>query len=111
MKTRTTSKPRILLGAAGLLVTVSQFVYAQNSGYSTSYEPSSRQRLRAESCRKDEVDQGGYCIKRCDENFKLEVNGKKALCRATKSGATRKAVAIEYQTQQPVPNAPPKTGY
>ena len=62
---------------------------------------------------KDEVDQGALCVKRCDEGFKLEVNGNKMLCRATKSGAARKAPPqIEYQPPQPVPNAPPtKPGY
>jgi hypothetical protein len=103
---------RILLGAAAVLVTVSQFALAQTSGYSTTYEPSSRQRLRSEACMKDEVEQGAYCVKRCDEDFKLEVNGKKALCRATKSGATRKPPQVEYQPPPPVPNAPPsKSGY
>lgn len=102
---------RILLGVVGLLVTVSQVATAQ-TGYSTSYEPSSRQRLRSEACMKDEVDQSGFCIKRCDEDFKLEMNGKKATCRATKSGATRKAIRTEYQTPQPATNeAPSKSGY
>jgi len=102
---------RALLGAAGLLVTASQFAHAQPLGPST-YEPSSRQRLRAETCMKDEVEQGALCVKRCDENFKAEVNGKKMLCRATKAGATRKAIQSEYQPPQPAPNAPPaKSGY
>ncbi|MBL0122702.1 MAG: hypothetical protein IPP88_08195 [Betaproteobacteria bacterium] len=61
---------------------------------------------------KDEVDQSGFCIKRCDEDFKLEMNGKKATCRAIKSGATRKAIRTEYQTPQPATNeTPAKSGY
>lgn len=95
-----------------LLVTVTPIAFAQTSGYSTSYEPSSRQRLRSEACMKDEVDQSGFCIKRCDEDFKLEMNGKKATCRAIKSGATRKAIRTEYQTPQPATNeTPAKSGY
>ena len=61
---------------------------------------------------KDEVDQGALCVKRCDEDFKLEANGNKPLCRATRSGAVRKAPRVEYQPPSPVPNAPPpKSGY
>lgn len=102
---------RIVLGTAGLLLTACQFVFAQSSGPS-SYEPSSRQRLRAESCMKDEVDQGAMCVKRCDENFKLEANGRKFSCRATKSGATHVVLPPEYQPAPKLPNAPPpKAGY
>ena len=98
---------RMLIGLAGLLFTASQFAYAQSSSNST-YEPSSRQRLRAETCMKDEVDQGAYCVKRCDEGFKLEMNGKKPLCRAAKAGAAHKAPPVEYlPPPPPAPGSPP----
>ena len=100
---------RVALGVAVLLVTVSQVASAQGA---SSYEPSSRVRLRAEICMKDEVDQGAMCVKRCDPDFKLEENGKKLMCRATKSGAARKAPQVEYQPPPAEPNAPPpKAGY
>lgn len=100
----------LFLCAAGFLVTASQMVSAQSSGYSPAYEPSSRQRLRAEKCMKDEFDHGALCVKRCDEDFKLDLNGNKPLCRAIKASATRKPPRVEYQPPQPAPNQPPPKG-
>lgn len=97
------------LGVTALLVAVSQNAMAQSA---STYEPSSRVRLRTEVCMKDEVDQGAMCVKRCDADFKLEENGKKLMCRATKSGAVRKTPQVEYQPPPAEPNAPPpKAGY
>ena len=96
----------VMIGVAGFLVTISQVAIAQGA---STYEPSSRVRLRAETCMKDEVDQGAMCVKRCDPDFKLEENGKKLICRANKSGAVQKASQAEYQPP-PVPNAPPTKG-
>jgi hypothetical protein len=83
-----------------------QFAGAQPYA-SNTYEPSARQRMRAESCMNDETAQGPLCVKRCDDDFKLETSGRKAICRATKAGAVRKPPKIEYQAPQRNPNAPP----
>jgi len=69
------------------------------------YEPPQRMRL-LEGCMADEVMNGAYCVKKCQEGFRLEMSGPKASCVAVKSDAKYVPPKPEYEA----PKTPPKPG-
>jgi len=70
-----------------------------------SYQPSQRQRTALESCMKDEVSEGAYCIKKCQPNFRLDAQkGKTPVCVAT-SAAARAPVSTAAPAWEPPPKA------
>jgi hypothetical protein len=78
---------------------------AQGSG--PRYEPSQRQRL-LEGCMKDEVMNGAYCVKKCQQDFRLELGGRTPACLATKSDAKYTPPKPEYETpKKPLPAGAP----
>ena len=69
-----------------------------------TYEPNQRLRTAAETCMKDEVMEGAYCVKKCQPNFKLDTHrGKTPVCVATSAAARPPA-----STAPPVWEPPPK---
>jgi hypothetical protein len=44
------------------------------------YEPSQRLRTGMETCMKDEVMSGANCVKKCQEDFKLDVSVRPPIC-------------------------------
>ncbi len=48
------------------------------------YEPSQRQRLRRESCARDEEALGPHCVKKCEQGFSLSLADNKPACRSLK---------------------------
>lgn len=106
-----TAKTRRLAG--GLILSAMACMWSGTAAAQggPGYEPSYRQKLRAESCGKTETAEGPYCIKRCDPDFKLEMRATKPFCRATSGSAQRKPVAVEYQPPVAQSNAKPVAGY
>jgi hypothetical protein len=77
--------------------------HAQGSG--ARYEPSQRMRL-LEGCMKDEVANGPNCVKRCQADFRLDLNVRPPVCIATKTDARYTPPKPEYQA----PATPPPPG-
>ena len=80
------------------------------------YEPSRRQRIRRESCMRDEDDAGAFCAKRCDTGYRLVPGSKPPLCRSVKPlppgqkpGPVRRQVSSEpYKpVETPAPGKKP----
>jgi len=62
------------------------------------YEPPQRMRAGAmDTCMKDEVMNGNYCVKRCAEGFRIELGARDASC-----------IAVSANAQVP---PPPKPNY
>lgn len=69
-----------------------------------SYQPSQRLRTALETCMKDEVLEGAYCVKKCQPHFRLDVQkGKPPVCIATSAAAK-----IPASATPPVWEPPPK---
>jgi hypothetical protein len=51
------------------------------------YEPSQRLRTALDTCMKDEVMNGAYCIKKCQADFRLDVTTRPPTCYALKPEA------------------------
>jgi hypothetical protein len=77
--------------------------HAQGSG--PRYQPSQRMRL-LEGCMKDEAMNGPNCVKKCQADFRLDLNAKPPVCIGTKADAKYVPPKPEYQT----PATPPKPG-
>jgi hypothetical protein len=66
------------------------------------YETSSRLRLPAEvGCMKDELMHGPSCVKKCQENFRLEFEGKVAVCIGLKADARYEPPKPEFTPPPP----------
>jgi hypothetical protein len=79
---------------------------AQQQQRVTHYEPSQRLRTGIETCMKDEVLAGAYCVKKCQEDFRLDASSRPALCIATRPNA-------RFEPQKPnftPPDKPLPTG-
>jgi hypothetical protein len=92
----------ILMG--GLLAAMA-LPQAWGQGGGSRYEPSQRLRL-LEGCMKDEVMNGPHCVKRCQQDFRMELGGKTPQCIAVKADAQYVPPKPEYET----PKTPPKPG-
>jgi hypothetical protein len=62
----------------------------------THYEPSQRLRTAIETCMKDEVMNGAYCVKKCQEDFRLDLSSRPPLCIATRPNARYEPVKPGY---------------
>jgi hypothetical protein len=71
------------------------------------YEPSSRVRIGLDTCRKDEVEHGPNCVKKCQPDFRLDVTTRPATCYALRPEARYVPPKVEYSTPE---KAVPKTG-
>lgn len=70
------------------------------------YEPSQRLRTGIETCRKDEVMNAAYCVKRCQEGFRLDVSKRPPVCVGLRADARPVPAAPAYK---PTPAAPAPT--
>jgi hypothetical protein len=93
----------ILVGA--LLAASMALPQARGQGSGQRYEPPQRMRL-LEGCMKDEVMNGAGCVKKCQEDFRMDFSGKKPACVAVKSDAKYTPPKPEYET----PKTPPPAG-
>ena len=104
----------VLVAATGWIATEAVTVLAQqkpNAGtvYYDQYEPSERQRLRRETCAKDEESMGPYCTKKCDKGYLMVKGSKPARCRAIEPlapGVMPTAVRKQVGVQPPPPGPP-----
>lgn len=78
--------------------------------YYDQYEPSRRQRLRRESCTRNEDESGAFCVKRCDTGYRLVPGANPPRCRSIKPlppgqkpGPVRKQVSEPYKPLEPPP--------
>src|SRR5262245_41620982 len=102
----------LLALAAGCVVPATNAVAAQQKAYYDQYEPSERQRLRRESCMRDEEPIGPYCVKQCQKGYVLVAGSKPPRCRSLEPlpsgqlpGPVRKQVGV--QAPPPGPRQPP----
>jgi hypothetical protein len=93
----------IMVGA--LLAASVALPQARAQGPTPRYEPS--QRLRAlEGCMKDEVMNGAYCVKKCQDEFRMDLATRPPSCIGLKSDVKRVPPKPEYET----PKTPAKPG-
>jgi hypothetical protein len=52
-----------------------------------TYEPQRRLRTPLDTCMQTEVMQEAWCVRKCQSNFRMEMQGGKARCIATKADA------------------------
>jgi hypothetical protein len=53
----------------------------------THYEANKRNKVGVETCMKNEVLDGAYCIRKCQEGFRLDIKSSPPLCIATSPNA------------------------
>jgi hypothetical protein len=78
----------------------------QTSTYYDMYEPSVRQRLRRESCARNEEPIGPYCVKDCEKGYRLIAESKPPRCRSIEPlppGSMPRPVRKEVGIQPPQP--------
>ena len=93
---------RALLIASGVVVA---FAAAAQSAM-PRYEPSTRIRLSGEAgCLRDEVANGPMCVKKCQADFRLELESRPPACVGTKRDARYEPPKPEY-----TPPAKPPAG-
>ena len=97
--------------------TVQQKSATLNKTYYDLYEPSQRQRLRRETCMKEETSLGPFCVRNCMAGYVME-EGRPARCRSIQPlplGSLPPSTVRKEIGTQPIPpvpeNAPkPKPG-
>jgi hypothetical protein len=87
----------VLLAAAAPLALPP--AHAQTPGAMPSYEPSQRMRL-LEGCMKDEEPNGPNCVKKCQPDFRLDLQKRPPVCVGVKRDA-------KYTPPPPSPPRPP----
>ncbi len=100
--------------ATGWMLMAGQFARAEQTPpgkptlYYDQYEPSQRQRLRRETCGRDEVALGPYCTKKCESGYIFVAGAKPPRCRSVEPLAPGKMPSgVRKQTGK---QAPPKGG-
>ena len=76
------------LMVAGLVVGLAALPPALGQGKKGAYyEPSQRLRTAIETCMKDEVMNGANCVKKCQDDFKLDLTSRPPICISTRPDA------------------------
>ena len=74
----------------------------------THYEPSQRPHTGIETCMKDEVMSGAYCVKKCQPDFRIDLTSRPPLCIATKPDAKYEPVKPNWTPpDKPLPKGAP----
>jgi hypothetical protein len=94
--------PRIAVWGVSLTMLAGALPAFAQSG--VSYQPSQRVRTALETCMKDEVSEGAYCIKKCAANFRLDAQKRPPVCVATNAAARVPGTTVPEW----VPPPPPK---
>ena len=68
-----------------------------------TYQPSQRTRTGMETCMKDEVSEGAFCIKKCAANFRLDAQKRPPVCIATSAAAKVPASTVPEWVPPPAP--------
>jgi hypothetical protein len=66
----------------------------------THYEPNRRAKVGIETCMKDEVLTGAYCVRKCQPDFRMDLTSKPPLCIATRPNAKFEPVKPGYVTPE-----------
>ncbi|APV49705.1 hypothetical protein BWI17_08440 [Betaproteobacteria bacterium GR16-43] len=94
--------PAIMLACAGLAAVPPALAQGKR------YEAPQRLRVGAmDTCLKDEVMNGAYCVKQCAEGFRMEMGKRDATCIATSADAK---VPPPRQPGYVTPDKPPPQG-
>lgn len=67
------------------------------------YEPSQRLRTAIETCMRDEVQNGAYCVKKCQADFRIDLAARSPRCIATKANAKHVPVKPNWTPPQSSP--------
>jgi hypothetical protein len=120
MKAWRTALPSCLLLAGIAAAIPAAQVFAQKpaakpaaGGIHDLYEPSYRQRLRRESCARDEEPWGPNCVKKCEKGFALQTDTRPPRCRSLKPlpAGQRPGPLQRHAVERPKPlEAPPAPG-
>jgi hypothetical protein len=87
--------PAILLAALGAAP-----AFGQGSTM-PRYEPSQRARTALDTCLKDEVMNGAWCVKKCQKDFRIDLQARPPVCIGVKADA-------KYQPPEPTWTPPTK---
>jgi hypothetical protein len=94
---------------AAALAVVAGSAFAQSR--MPRYEPSTRVRLPAEvRCMSDEVEHGAACVKKCQADFRLDLEAKPPACIGTKVDARYEPPKPEFTTPAPKGGSPAGKG-
>jgi hypothetical protein len=97
-----TARAGICLAVAAALIGLPP-VFAQDKKV-THYEPNKRNKVGVETCMKNEVLQGAWCIRKCQEGFRLDLKSSPPLCIATSPNARFVPDQPQFHTpDKPVP--------
>jgi hypothetical protein len=99
-------RTRALAFAAALAAAGSLPPAAMAQGSLPSYEPQQRLRTALDTCTKSEVMKDAYCVKKCQEGFRMDMSGQKPRCVGLKPDAKYTPPKPGYQP--PAPNTPRK---
>jgi hypothetical protein len=94
-------KPRFAVWGVFFTVALGAAPAFAQSG--VSYQPSQRVRTALETCMKDEVSEGAYCIKKCAANFRLDAQKRPPVCIATNAAAKVPAATVPEWNPPPPP--------
>lgn len=72
-------RPALLLAAAVVAAGLAPAAAAQGGGM-PSYEPQQRLRTALDTCNKSEVVRNAYCVKKCEDGFRMDLSGPKPRC-------------------------------
>ncbi len=102
--------PRLLAVAAALAAASSLAPVAMAQGSLPTYEPQQRLRSALDTCTKSEVMRNAYCVKKCQDGFRMDLSGPKPRCIGLKPDAKYTPPAPAYQPPAPNPSRKPPPG-
>jgi hypothetical protein len=74
------------------------------------YEPQQRLRTALDTCLKDEVLQGAYCVRKCAPDFRMSAAGAKPRCVGLSEKSKYEPPKPQYKPAPANPNAPKVPG-
>jgi hypothetical protein len=87
-------KGNVVIPAILLAALAASPAFGQGSGAMPRYEPSQRARTALDTCLKDEVMNGAWCVKKCQKDFRLDPQARPPVCIGLKADA-------KYQPPEP----------
>ncbi len=73
------------------------------------YDPSQRQRTAMDTCLKDEVMNGAWCVKKCQADFRMDLTSRPPSCIATKPNAKYVPTTPTWKAPDAAPAAPSRS--
>ena len=101
-------KRNIEVAAVLLAALAAAPAFGQGGGAMPKYEPSQRARTALDTCLKDEVMNGAWCVKKCQKDFRLDLQARPPACIGLKSSARYEPPEPTWKPPaQPMPRGAP----